>query len=169
MSEQFNDCEKICRICRSNDLNEELLSPCECRGTLYHIHYKCLIDWINASKTDNCNICRTQYNCVEMTRTLPSVMSFLIAIFKLIKREITANEFVAILTLSLTVSAILIYLAYILFPSYDFLLKLCILVILLLGVMSALWMTILVPECRKWRTMNSVVYIKAKPKTKNQI
>ena len=167
MSEEFNDCEEICRICLSNGLNEELLSPCECRGTVSHIHYKCLIDWISVSKTDNCNICRTQYNCVEMTRTLPSVMAFLADTFKQIKRVFTAKILLTIVTIALIVWSLLLYLTYVLFREYDVFQKLCFWLLILMALLFAVWTAILVPEYRKWRIRNSVVHIRAKPKAKH--
>ena len=168
MSEQFDDCEEICRICLSNGLNEELLSPCECRGSVSHIHSKCLIDWISVSKTDNCNICRTQYNCVEMTRTLGSVMGFLISVYKRLKREVTLKDLVTALTIStIALVSLMIFLYYILFPSYHLGVKMLCSFFIFLVVMLAMLTHRLAPYYRNWRIRNSVVHIRAKPKTKN--
>ena len=41
---------KICRIClnESNTLEDPLLSPCKCSGSLKFVHFKCLQIWIQS-------------------------------------------------------------------------------------------------------------------------
>ncbi len=54
-----------CRYCWENDDN--LLSPCRCKGHIKYVHKKCLLKWID-SKRENfnnsyeCEICKTRYN-----------------------------------------------------------------------------------------------------------
>ena len=41
---------KICRICLSGEdspLNNPLICPCECKGSMRYIHYLCLKNWLN--------------------------------------------------------------------------------------------------------------------------
>ena len=57
--------KKICRICYNGDVDEDnpLIYPCNCKGSMKYIHYKCLRNWLNSKiennkrgffKTDNC-------------------------------------------------------------------------------------------------------------------
>uniref|UniRef100_A0A8C4NDN0 Membrane associated ring-CH-type finger 3 n=1 Tax=Eptatretus burgeri TaxID=7764 RepID=A0A8C4NDN0_EPTBU len=40
---------------------EDLLSPCECIGTLGSLHQTCLEHWLAASNTSFCELCRFQF------------------------------------------------------------------------------------------------------------
>ena len=47
--------KKICRICYNDEGDEEdnpLIYPCNCKGSMKYIHYKCLRNWLN-SKIEN--------------------------------------------------------------------------------------------------------------------
>ena len=167
MSEKFKDYQQICRICHSKGLKEELLSPCECRGTLSHIHSKCLIDWINVSKTDKCEVCLSQYNCIEMIRTLPSFMAFMVSIFKYAISDITARRFLVIITIFILLVSLITYFSYILFPNLDFILKMCVALAGVLGLVVGMTAPSLIHMFRMWRTMYAIVYIKIKPIAKN--
>ena len=72
-----NDGKYNCRICYRNDsdLNDPLISPCKCSGSMSYIHYKCLKSCIEAKiqkkkeenfisyywKNFNCEICLFPY------------------------------------------------------------------------------------------------------------
>jgi hypothetical protein len=51
--------QKICRICfcEQTDASDPLISPCSCAGSMEHIHFECLKQWIslrmNPSQTSN--------------------------------------------------------------------------------------------------------------------
>lgn len=53
--------EKKCRICHDTDDYNDLINPCKCKGTGMYVHRKCLIQWVNYSKNENCIICREVY------------------------------------------------------------------------------------------------------------
>lgn len=44
--------QKVCRIClgEENDLDNELICPCKCAGTMKYIHIECLREWLNSKK-----------------------------------------------------------------------------------------------------------------------
>lgn len=57
-----------CRICYEPD---DLISVCQCTGTAGKVHLKCIQQWINVSKNDKCEICKTEYThpAIQYTHT----------------------------------------------------------------------------------------------------
>ncbi|CAL9682563.1 unnamed protein product [Knipowitschia caucasica] len=60
----------MCRICHEGGLQEELLSPCECLGTMATIHRSCLEHWLSASGTSFCELCNYQFTVQRKSRPL---------------------------------------------------------------------------------------------------
>uniref|UniRef100_A0AAR2LUR8 RING-type E3 ubiquitin transferase n=2 Tax=Pygocentrus nattereri TaxID=42514 RepID=A0AAR2LUR8_PYGNA len=60
----------MCRICHDGGGQEELLSPCECAGTLGTIHRSCLEHWLSASSTSFCELCHFQFSVQRKARPL---------------------------------------------------------------------------------------------------
>ncbi|KAJ8287274.1 hypothetical protein GJAV_G00049670 [Gymnothorax javanicus] len=60
----------MCRICHEGGGQEELLSPCECAGTLGTIHRSCLEQWLSSSSTSTCELCHFQFSVQHKTRPL---------------------------------------------------------------------------------------------------
>ncbi|KAF5295337.1 hypothetical protein FQR65_LT10500 [Abscondita terminalis] len=58
----------VCRICHTNTPNESLISPCNCKGTLAHVHLSCLERWLNQSSRSYCELCMYHYNAVQTLR-----------------------------------------------------------------------------------------------------
>ncbi|VDN89625.1 unnamed protein product [Brugia pahangi] len=67
---QMSSVRKInCRICLEEDNESNLISPCECRGSLQFVHTRCLQQWFDVMHTrvtntliiKLCQICKTQY------------------------------------------------------------------------------------------------------------
>lgn len=50
-----------CRICFESE-PPELISPCDCNGTIKWVHRECLETWIKASGSKECEICKKEYN-----------------------------------------------------------------------------------------------------------
>lgn len=56
--------EHKCRICMSGldpENSDQVVSPCECNGTMEYVHKVCLKQWIAVKKSDKCEVCNTQY------------------------------------------------------------------------------------------------------------
>lgn len=52
----------FCRICHEGPgPTAEMLSPCECTGTLGSVHRACLEHWLAASNTSSCELCHFQF------------------------------------------------------------------------------------------------------------
>ncbi|XP_070706642.1 E3 ubiquitin-protein ligase MARCHF3-like [Pempheris klunzingeri] len=60
----------MCRICHDSGAQEELLSPCDCSGTLATIHRSCLEHWLSASGTSFCELCHYQFTVQRKSRSL---------------------------------------------------------------------------------------------------
>lgn len=48
----------FCRICHESDSISPLLTPCTCSGSLRYVHEMCLIQWLTASETSSCELCK---------------------------------------------------------------------------------------------------------------
>jgi hypothetical protein len=67
-----NFANKICRICFEPESAENpIITPCSCRGSMQHIHERCLKSWILSQNIDpkafNCDVCKSP---VKMEITL---------------------------------------------------------------------------------------------------
>ncbi|NXK11352.1 MARH3 ligase, partial [Herpetotheres cachinnans] len=65
----FND-QPMCRICHEGSSQEDLLSPCECTGTLGTIHRSCLEHWLSSSNTSYCELCHFRFAVEHKPRPL---------------------------------------------------------------------------------------------------
>ena len=36
----------VCRVCRCDDAEDRLYTPCLCRGSISHVHQECLLQWL---------------------------------------------------------------------------------------------------------------------------
>lgn len=52
----------ICNICRQGEEDGPLISPCDCKGSMGHVHYECLKMWIETSCTSTCHACKKEYH-----------------------------------------------------------------------------------------------------------
>ncbi|DBA13518.1 TPA: hypothetical protein GDO54_018420 [Pyxicephalus adspersus] len=68
----FND-RPMCRICHEGSNQEDLLSPCECTGTLGTIHRSCLEHWLSSSNTSYCELCHFRFSVERKPRPLVEV------------------------------------------------------------------------------------------------
>lgn len=60
----------ICRICHCEaDAQNPLLSPCYCSGSLKYVHQSCLQQWLTASETRSCELCK--FNFILHTKIKP--------------------------------------------------------------------------------------------------
>ncbi|GCB62149.1 E3 ubiquitin-protein ligase MARCHF3 [Scyliorhinus torazame] len=60
----------MCRICHECSNQEDLLSPCECTGTLGTIHRSCLEHWLSSSNTSYCELCHFKFSVERKPRPL---------------------------------------------------------------------------------------------------
>ncbi|XP_066459234.1 E3 ubiquitin-protein ligase MARCHF3 isoform X1 [Eleutherodactylus coqui] len=71
----FND-RPMCRICHEGSNQEDLLSPCECTGTLGTIHRSCLEHWLSSSNTSYCELCHFRFSVERKPRPLVEYLMF---------------------------------------------------------------------------------------------
>lgn len=47
-----------CRICHSHhNKDDQLISPCRCKGSLAHVHRKCVEQWLTRANLHQCELC----------------------------------------------------------------------------------------------------------------
>jgi Protein involved in mRNA turnover and stability len=54
----------------TDDSSENLISPCDCTGTLGLVHKSCLEKWLSASNKTECEICKYQFNTSRHPRSV---------------------------------------------------------------------------------------------------
>lgn len=54
-----------CKFCLESDNEYNLISPCNCNGSLKYIHTNCLNKYINNYNKSSCEICKYKYNYIE--------------------------------------------------------------------------------------------------------
>uniref|UniRef100_A0A8D3B2H9 RING-CH-type domain-containing protein n=1 Tax=Scophthalmus maximus TaxID=52904 RepID=A0A8D3B2H9_SCOMX len=62
--------ELFCRICHEGRASGELLSPCECSGTLAMVHRSCLEQWLATSNSGHCELCNHQFALERLPKRL---------------------------------------------------------------------------------------------------
>ena len=57
------DIEMECRVCREGDEDgtNPLYAPCLCSGSILFCHEGCLVEWLNRSGKDYCEVCKKKY------------------------------------------------------------------------------------------------------------
>ena len=65
----------FCRICHQRNPSSDIVTPCHCHGTISWIHKKCLEHWLTQSRTRHCELCGTQFECVEQPASFMSWLS----------------------------------------------------------------------------------------------
>ncbi|KAG9352254.1 hypothetical protein JZ751_020667 [Albula glossodonta] len=65
--------DSFCRICHEGSGVEDLLSPCECAGTLAMVHCSCLEHWLMASNTSRCELCHFEFALERLPKPLTEV------------------------------------------------------------------------------------------------
>ncbi|XP_076879160.1 E3 ubiquitin-protein ligase MARCHF3 [Brachyhypopomus gauderio] len=53
--------EPLCRICHEGQSAGDLLSPCQCAGSLRTVHRACLERWLSASHASRCELCHFEF------------------------------------------------------------------------------------------------------------
>jgi hypothetical protein len=65
--------EPYCRICyeTAETLQNQLIEPCDCKGSLQYVHRKCLLRWavLNEANPETvCHLCDTPYRGADVVR-----------------------------------------------------------------------------------------------------
>ncbi|XP_013401953.1 E3 ubiquitin-protein ligase MARCH1 isoform X2 [Lingula anatina] len=60
---------EICRICHcESEVDNPLISPCVCSGSLRYVHQDCLQQWIKSADTKSCELCRFEFRMTTKTK-----------------------------------------------------------------------------------------------------
>lgn len=56
---------RTCKICFDDEKQEEIISPCNCKGSMAYVHKSCLKEWLNVNKENDkyftCSECKSPY------------------------------------------------------------------------------------------------------------
>jgi len=58
----------FCRICHEGDGMENLVSPCQCSGSMALVHKSCIEKWLSTANNDTCELCRHKYTVARHPR-----------------------------------------------------------------------------------------------------
>ena len=64
-------CKRICHC--EGDIGAPLLAPCYCSGSLRYVHQACLQQWIKASDTRACELCKFTFIMNAKTKPFSEV------------------------------------------------------------------------------------------------
>ena len=91
-----------CRICFKRD--GAMVSPCNCRGTMAHVHDVCLRRWLDTRLTYECDVCHFP---VQQSLRLKSVGAMVRHVFRICRKLLVHGK--------MTILKALFYFAYIFF------------------------------------------------------
>ena len=89
-----------CRICLEEDYNiEDLITPCNCRGTQQYVHRACLEEWLSYNiGNDNykrCQECLKEYNYEDIEVPKNKSTKYFIKFYKLLRKFYIFNIFLS--------------------------------------------------------------------------
>lgn len=58
----------VCRICHEGDCVEDLISPCDCTGSMSVVHICCIEKWLSTSNSDRCEVCKCRFRTRRSSR-----------------------------------------------------------------------------------------------------
>ncbi|KAI8478124.1 E3 ubiquitin-protein ligase MARCHF3-like [Branchiostoma floridae x Branchiostoma belcheri] len=61
--------EGICKICHEGETAGQLISPCQCTGSLGLVHRSCIELWMSSSGSTTCEICNQQFPITTKSRS----------------------------------------------------------------------------------------------------
>lgn len=71
-----------CSICHESEVDSgQLISPCDCSGTIRYVHYECIAQWIAIKSTNKCSVCKTIYRNIEIEQKKRSFWEYVCSIW----------------------------------------------------------------------------------------
>jgi len=88
----------FCRICHQNETSDtekpDLISPCNCMGSMANVHQHCLQRWASIASTSSCDICGFNYSC---RKKYPSFLKWIRQVMA--SKEFTVELLITVLML----------------------------------------------------------------------
>ena len=53
----------MCRYCFEDESVAELVSPCDCKGSVAFVHQRCAVKWMRVSESRVCELCQADFRC----------------------------------------------------------------------------------------------------------
>lgn len=91
MTEEFDESELECRVCRMGiDLpNRILYTPCLCSGSIGLVHQDCLEAWLAHSNKDKCELCGLKYQFTpQYADNTPTEIPVHVMAFTIVKKAL---------------------------------------------------------------------------------
>jgi len=66
---------KECRICREEESEQNVRTPCDCKESIKYVHLKCLCDYIQVSKQELCKVCGKQFHIKYIKEKVSTISS----------------------------------------------------------------------------------------------
>jgi E3 ubiquitin-protein ligase DOA10 len=79
-----DDNPAVCRICRDDESTDALISPCDCSGSMAHVHFECLRNWVRRrprslfdhQQISQCEVCLSTFQGVRVVELKPFLIGF---------------------------------------------------------------------------------------------
>jgi hypothetical protein len=84
ISSKTSDYPDICRICHcEGTIDEPLISPCYCLGTMQYLHQSCLQRWIKSAGVKSCELCKFEFIMHSEIKPFKQVETTMLNFFQL--------------------------------------------------------------------------------------
>ena len=146
---------KECRICFETTNQQQMVSPCLCRGTMGYIHIQCLRKVIEFSSEGKCSICHKNWIGIKVIKERKSFFNYL-------HEQSKCIVFILVL-ISLIHSIFSLFMTLLIISfkfeenlnQFDMFSIICVLVqAILLVCLLAIWLWLETIEYGKWRRVN---------------
>ncbi|VDN55292.1 unnamed protein product [Dracunculus medinensis] len=106
--------ERLCRICHCpSSLNDNLISPCRCSGSLKYVHMSCLLHWLTIcsrklKRPAICELCLYRYHRRRLFKVL---FTFFLTLIQIIySNQFVSKDWQSILSSTTLTAAIIFFL-----------------------------------------------------------
>ena len=149
-----------CRVCFETTDQNQMISPCDCSGTMAHIHIQCLKNTIEKNGEEKCRICGQNWRGIKFVKKEKNFLTFITekAIRPLIALIIIIFMIINEINLILSIIPIINH------PDFEFLYKLIIIFWMVVSTFMLSWssfalVSILINKYKDWRKVNFICIV----------
>jgi len=73
--------EKLCRICFDLNINNKLITPCLCKGSIKYVHKQCINILISQYNQTSCKVCKTRFHIMSYKSVFDYIYCNIVAFF----------------------------------------------------------------------------------------
>lgn len=102
----FTDDQRFCRICKDDESEEQLITPCKCAGSIRYVHNSCLYCWVDSRNQKNGELCSDNFVCEICKERYAVIIVKSYELREVVKCEAKMNQLkcLAILLLALIIT-----------------------------------------------------------------